>query len=454
MEKHLSEMTLAELTREEGVACSCGKVHTCQLRYFRAESGAVRLVPEALAARGRKRPMVVMDENTKRAAGYRVLAVLTEAGIPYTEFTFPHREGKMEPDEYAMGALAMAMDPRCDVILAVGSGVINDCCKVMAHACGLTSMVVCTAPSMDGYCSNSASMIRNHIKVSLYNACPEAIIADTDILATAPDIMLQAGLGDMLAKYVSICEWRISHIVYDDPYCEEIAGMVRACLKKIVDHADGLMKREPEALKAVLEGLVISGISMAFAEISRPASGLEHYFSHIWEMQALQKGQPSDLHGIQVGVGTLLTLWIYEHMLNMEQVDTAKAEAAMAAFSPEKWEETMRRIFGPIAPSILEIERKVGKNRPETQQRHLKRITDHWDEIQQIIHQELPPREQVWKLMESCGMPMTPKDLHLTAQDTIDALKGSREIRDKYLTSSLLWDLGLLGETAEKLPCP
>ena len=114
----------------------------------------------------------------------------------------------------------------------------------------------------------------------------------------------------------------------------------------------------------------------------------------------------------------------------------------------------MRRIFGPIAPSILEIERKVGKNRPETQQRHLKRITDHWDEIRQIIHQELPPREQVWKLMESCGMPMTPKDLHLTAQDTIDALKGSREIRDKYLTSSLLWDLGLLGETAEKLPCP
>ena len=282
MEKHLSEMTLAELTREEGVACSCGKVHTCQLRYFRAESGAVRLVPEALAARGRKRPMVVMDENTKRAAGDRVLAVLTEAGIPYTEFTFPHREGKMEPDEYAMGALAMAMDPRCDVILAVGSGVINDCCKVMAHACGLTSMVVCTAPSMDGYCSNSASMIRNHIKVSLYNACPEAIIADTDSLATAPDIMLQAGLGDMLAKYVSICEWRISHIVYDDPYCEEIAGMVRACLKKIVDHADGLMKREPEALKAVLEGLVISGISMAFAEISRPASGLEHYFSNIW----------------------------------------------------------------------------------------------------------------------------------------------------------------------------
>ncbi|MBR1584107.1 MAG: sn-glycerol-1-phosphate dehydrogenase [Clostridia bacterium] len=452
MEKHLADMTLAELTREGGIPCSCGKVHTCQLRYFQAGPGVVACLPEALKARGRARPFVVSDQNTEAAAGRKVKQVLDDAGIPHSDFVFPFREGKMEPDEYAMGALTMAFDPRCDVIVAVGSGVINDCCKVMAHACGLTSMVVCTAPSMDGYCSNSASMIQNHIKVSLYNACPEAIIADTDILATAPDIMLQAGLGDMLAKYVSICEWRISHIVYDDPYCEEIAGMVRACLKNIVDHADGLMRREPEALKAVLEGLVISGISMAFAEISRPASGLEHYFSHIWEMQALQRGVPSDLHGIQVGVGTLLVLWIYEHMLNIDTVDVERARRAMEQFSPEAWEHTMREIFGPIAPSILEIEKKVGKNRPETQQRHLQRIVAHWDEIRRIIREELPTRDQVYGLMAACGMPLTPKDLHLTRKDTIDALKGSREIRDKYLTSSLLWDLGLLGETAEKLP--
>ena len=446
-------MSLAELTREEGIRCSCGKTHRCGLRFFRAGPGAVKTLPEAIKNRGRNHPMIVMDENTERAAGEQVRTVLREAGIPWSEFVFPHRQGKIEPDEWAMGALPMAMDPSCDVLVAVGSGVINDCCKVLAHACGLPGMVVCTAPSMDGYCSNSASMIQNRLKVSLYNACPEAIIADTDLLATAPDIMLQAGLGDMLAKYVSVCEWRISHIVHGDPYCEEIAGMVRTCLKKIVDQADGLMKRDPEALKAVLEGLVISGISMAFAEISRPASGLEHYFSHIWEMQALQKGQPSDLHGIQVGVGTLLTMWIIEHMLNMEAVDKDRAEAAMRAFSPEKWEKTMQEIFGPIAPSILEIEKQVGKNKPENQQERLKQIVGHWPEIRQIIKEELPPRQQVWELMKSCNMPMTPADLHLTEKDTVDALIGSREIRDKYLTSSLLWDLGLLEEAAEKLPC-
>ena len=452
MEKHLRDMTLEELTREGGIPCSCGKVHRCGLRYFKAGPGAVRCLPEALALRGRKRPLVVMDPNTQKAAGRQVLSALDAAGIPHTDFVFPPTQGKMEPDEYAVGSLTMAVDPACDVILAVGSGVINDCCKVVSHACRLPSMVVCTAPSMDGYCSNSASMIQNHIKVSLYNACPEAIIADTDILATAPDIMLQAGLGDMLAKYVSVCEWRISHLIHDDPYCEEIAGMVRSCLKKVVDHADGLMRREPEALQAVLEGLVISGISMAFAEISRPASGLEHYFSHLWEMQALQRGVPSDLHGIQVGVGTLLTLWIYENMLSGEQVDIQRAQDAMAAFSPAQWEADMRRIFGPIAPSILAIEEKTGKNKPETQREHLDRIVANWPLIRQIIREELPPRADIYALMQRCGMPLTPHDLSLTRQDTVDALLGSREIRDKYLTSSLLWDLGLLDETAHNLP--
>ncbi len=451
MEKHLSEMTLAELTREEGIACSCGKIHRCGLRFFRAGQGALSALPEALAQRGRKRPMLVTDPNTEKAAGEAVRETLRAAGIPFSSFTF-RTEGKMEPDERAVGALAMALDPACDVIVAIGSGVINDCCKVMAHACGLPSMVVCTAPSMDGYCSNSASMIRDRLKVSLYNACPEAIIADTDLLATAPDVMLQAGLGDMLAKYVSVCEWRISHLIYGDPYCEEIAGMVRACLKKITDKADGLMRRDPEALKAVLEGLVISGISMAFAEISRPASGLEHYFSHLWEMQALRQGKPSDLHGIQVGVGTLLTLWIYENILNREDLDTERAQRALRGYSAEAWEASMRRIFGEITPSVLEIERKTGKNTPEAWGARLQRITEHWGEIRAIIREELPPREQVRALMARCGMPLSPADLGLTREDTVNALLGSREIRDKYLTSSLLWDLGLLDETAERLP--
>lgn len=451
MNKHLSEMTLEEILCKEGHECACGKHHACGLKYLKIGKGALEQLPQGMAAIGVKRPFVVMDRNTQKAAGDAVERVLGAHGIPYTCFVFPF-EGRMEPDERAVGALAMAFDPRCDVLLAVGSGVINDCCKVVAHVSGLPSMVMCTAPSMDGYASNSSSMIQNRVKVSLYNACPQVILADTDILKTAPDIMLRAGLGDMLAKYVSVCEWRISHLVYGDPYCEEIAGLVRASLKKIVAHADGLMRREDDALSAVVEGLILSGVAMAFAEISRPASGLEHYFSHLWEMQALQSGAPSDLHGIQVGVGTLLTLWIYENVLNLPEVDVEKARQAMADFSNEAWEQQVKRIFGGIAPEILALEQKTHKNDPAKHAQRLDRITAHWEEIRGIIAEELPTLAEVRGLMARCGLPLTPADLGLSAQDTVDALLGSRDIRDKYLTSSLLWDLGLLEEAASRLP--
>jgi glycerol-1-phosphate dehydrogenase [NAD(P)+] len=59
--------------------------------------------------------------------------------------------------------------------------------------------------------------IRVHVwggeKSTIYTPCPVAVIADIDIMRQAPMRMLQAGLGDMLAKYVSICEWRISNVV-------------------------------------------------------------------------------------------------------------------------------------------------------------------------------------------------------------------------------------------------
>ncbi len=448
--KHLWEMGLDELLAPQGHACACGRTHRCGLKLLRVGKGAVEALPEALIALGVKRPFVVADEHTYRAAGARVEQVLQAAGIAYTLYRLPD-EKRIEPDEWAVGSLTMGFDPQCDGVLAVGSGVINDCCKVLAHACGLPSLVVCTAPSMDGYASNSSSMVVRRVKESLYNACSQAILADTELLKTAPEVMLQAGLGDMLAKYVSVCEWRISHLVTGDAYCEEIAGLVRASLQKIVEHADGLMRREDAALEAVIQGLVLSGVAMAFAEISRPASGLEHYFSHMWEMKALREGTAGDLHGIQVGVGTLLTLWIYEHMLNFDTVDRARAEAAMAAFDPAAWEAQCGQIFGPIAPQIIALEGKAHKNAPQRHKERLERLCAHWPEIRRIISEELPSREQIYALMQRAGMPLSPRDLGLNGVDTAQALVGSRDIRDKYLTSSMLWDLGLMEETAETL---
>lgn len=441
--KHISEMSLDELTRPEGHDCECGRHHSVGLRFVRIGENAVDDLPEGLQAIRCRKPFVVCDNNTRDAAWERVRNVLERAGVKYKYFCFETKE-KLEPDEYPAGALCMEFDPECDCVLGIGSGVINDCCKVLAHTARLPQIIVGTAPSMDGFASDSSAMVRDRIKVTVYNACPQVIIADTAIMKNAPERMLQAGFGDMIAKYVALCEWRISSIVTGEYYCDEVAGLMRRSLRMIREKAPGLIKRDPESVKAVVEGLILSGIAMSYAKVSRPASGLEHYFSHIWEMLALERGEASDLHGIQVGVGTAICMKLYDRI---KQLHPDAATTAYRPFSDEEWQNKMRSVFGKTGQNLIDFEHGSWHlNDQKVRAEHGKRIVENWDAIQKIISEELPEEKQLFADMRSLRMPMWPKDLGIDEKDTVNAFVTSRNIRNKYLTSTLLWDLGILDD--------
>ncbi len=442
---HFADADLKTLIAPEGHACACGRTHSMVMDYVSICPGAVKEIPAGLKAIGGTKPFIVCDENTKAAAWPFVEPVLAAAGINYSLYCFPGAH--IEPDEQAMGSLAMAYDPSCDCIMGIGSGVINDCCKIMAKITGHKQMIVGTAPSMDGYASNSSAMIRDRIKVSIYDPSPAAIICDIDIIKNAPMRMLWAGFGDMLAKYIAICEWRISNLVTGEYYCENIADLMRASLRKIVENAPQLKTRDEKAVQATVEGLVLSGVAMSYAGISRPASGLEHYFSHLWEMMALDRGNSYELHGIQVGVGTLITLKLYDKIREMKP-SRETAEKFITDFCDEEWQKMIRRIFGKAAETVIMQEHNQFHKNDKT--RHAARLTnilENWDEILKIIDEELPDREAIAAIMKGLEMPMTPEDINISWEDTCDAFIGSRDIRDKYLSSSMLWDMGVLYTT-------
>lgn len=443
-----SEMTCEQLVRPEGYDCSCGRHHTCAMQFLKIGPGAIQAVPDMIRAMGKKRPFVVCDSNTFRVAGEQVCAILDAANIAYTCYVIPGE--RLSPAEWEVGSVVMHLDTACDMLLAVGSGVIGDICKVVSHAAGLPTATVGTAPSMDGFASNSSSMEVNHVKLTLYNHAPAGIILDTDILSQAPMRMLWAGLGDVAAKYIALCEWRISHLVTGEYYCEEIADLMRTALKKVVEAADGIAQRDPAAIQSVAEGLVIAGVAMAYAQVSRPASGLEHYFSHMWEMMALERNEPYDLHGIQVGVGTVLAMKLYEKLRQITP-DRGVAMTHIDAFDRTQWEAEVHRIFGKTADEILAIEETAHKNDPAGHADRLERILTHWPEIRKAMDEELPAYEMLLRAMNATGMPTKPSQLNIGLQDVVDAFVGSREIRNKYLTSSLLWDLGLTEDFAAYL---
>ncbi len=445
----LCELSLEDMIRPEGFSCTCGKHHRVDLKFLRIGSGAVEALPEAMAALGCRFPFIVCDENTKRAAWGRVQQVLEGAGILYRLHTL--KNAHPEPDEDTMGEVAMAFDPRCDCILAIGSGVINDCCKVLAHTAGKPQLVVGTAPSMDGYASNSSSMVVRRAKTSLYNACPQAIIADTAIMKDAPIRMLQAGFGDMIAKYVALCEWRMTALINGEYYCEEIAAMMRTSLQKIVAAAPRMLERQEDAIAAVVEGLILSGIAMAFAQVSRPASGLEHYFSHLWDTFTLERNLPVELHGIQVGVGTVLCLKMYDHIRKW-QPNEAEFEAANAAFDEKAWESGMRRALGSAGDMLIEKEYTFWHNNDLFARRQrFERIRHHWQALLAIMEEELPDTQKILHLLQVLDMPLHPGQLGWQSRDVADAFRYSRNARDKYLTSSLLWDMGKMDQMEQLL---
>lgn len=424
-------------------SCDCGKVHTVAVDEVVVGKGALRRLPEFVARYGAKKPFVLADGNTFTAAGQTVCGILEQAGIPYASYVFPNAH--LEPDEHAVGAAVMHFEHGCDLIIAVGSGVINDIGKLLSKLSGRKYIIVGTAPSMDGYASATSSMSLDGLKVSLPARCADVIIGDVDILKNAPLHMLKSGLGDMLAKYVSIAEWRIAHLITGEYYCERVAQLIRGALKKCADNAAGLLRRDEQAVQAVFEGLVIGGVAMAYAGVSRPASGVEHYFSHVWDMRGLEFGTPVELHGIQCAMATLAAVKLYEAVKTMRP-DEEKARAYVEAFDLDDWNRQLRALLGKSAETMIALEQKEGKYRKQTHPARFAVIRDNWDRILKILDEELPAAQELEALMDSIGLP---KDFSVIGVDRACAqltFKATKDIRDKYVLSRLAWDLGILDE--------
>ncbi len=422
--------------------CKCGKEHTFSSEVMIGE-GVLKEIPQILKKYNTKKVFFLADKNTYIAAGKAVEEIIKKEEMVVASYIFQADE--LEPNEVNVGLAIMHYEADCDVIIGVGSGVINDISKIVANVSNKPYIIVATAPSMDGYASATSSMTRNGLKISLPSKCADVIIGDLDVLCEAPMKLMISGLGDMLAKYVSICEWRISALINGEYYCEEIAKLVRSSLKRCVDNAAGLLQRDKEAVKAVFEGLVVCGVAMKYAGISRPASGCEHYMSHVWDMRGAEFGHPVALHGIQCGVATLIIVKMYEKLIEITP-DRQRALNYVDEFDYDKWSVVLKEFLGKAADSMIALEAKEQKYNKESHKVRLDFIISHWDEILQIIKEELPSSETLEKLFEQIGAPKSLQEIGVDEAILPLTFEATKDIRDKYVLSRLCWDLGSTGE--------
>ena len=269
-------MDINELLK--GVDCDCGKHHSCDIKYVYVEKNAIDRL--SVICKDFEKILLVADENTFAAAGEKTVKALSQKSLEKVIFK---GEKILVPNEEAIERVTAELHS-AELIVGIGSGVIQDLCKYVSNVSGVPYIIVATAPSMDGYASTGAAMITGGMKVTYSAGVPFAIVADTQVLCNAPLQMLKAGYGDIIGKYSALNDWRLSHCVTGEYFCQYIYDITYKMIERTLDTKEGLFKRDEESIKALTEALMIVGIMMSFAGTSRPASGSEHHLSHFLKL--------------------------------------------------------------------------------------------------------------------------------------------------------------------------
>ena len=425
--------------------CDCGHTHEAPLKKVLVSKDAIYELPAILKELGFAKPFLISDSITYKIAGEKCMDILKNAGINAEIIQLTH----MGFDEATLGELVINMPADTDIVVAVGTGTINDMTRYFSFKMGRPFMTVATAAPMDGFASSIAAIMVNNLKTTFDAQTPVAIIGDTEILKGAPYSMIAAGLGDLVGKTTCLCDWRISHIITGEHSCENIIHLVEDNVNRVLESANLAKDRDPEVLGNIMEGLVLAGTAMSLNGNSRPASGCEHHMSHYWEMIFEQKGERPAPHGTQVSVGTVLVLKAVEELLK-NPIDFEAARRAAATYDQVAWEEKMHEAYGPAAPGVIALEEKAKKNEIQGRLARIDALEKNWNAIEALL-KGLPSSESIMEILQSLSSPCLPHEIRVDKELTKKTFMCCKEVRNRYTILQMLWDLDLLDSISDKV---
>lgn len=408
----------------KGTDCSCGKHHSCDIKFVAVENNAVRHL--ATLCKDYKNILIVADENTYRAGGEKVNTYISEKITNRVIFS---GKSVLIPNEQAIDKIREKTD-KADLIVGIGSGVIQDLCKYVSYFDKIPYYIVATAPSMDGYASTVAAMILGGMKVSYITKVPEAIIADTSILKDAPLDMIKSGYGDIIGKYSALNDWKLSHILFGEYLCDYIYNLTKDMLISTVPLAEKLLNRDEESIKTLTEALIGVGIAMAYNENSRPASGSEHHISHFFELNGIRTGTYYFPHGTDVAYSTVLSCTVREKLLN------ADFNTQQFAMSEEEYLIGIKDAYSETAEECIALQKKSGNYTTNRIPLYIAKEK----ELKEVLN-EVPTAKEIEKLLGKIGLDM--QNFYDTYDsDTINkAVLFAKDLRDRFTALWMYYDI-------------
>jgi len=437
---------LRDLLGSEIDDCPCGQPHRIPTMEAVLQTGAISQLPRLADRFFSGAPVLcVVDVNTWPVAGKAAASALRSHGRRVTMHRLDPQSEPVHADRETVDALVAAINDHNPAgLLAVGSGTINDICKSAATVTDRPLITVATAASMNGYPSAISALTDRGVKVTEPCRPPMAIIADPDILATAPPRMGAAGFGDLLSKNASTADWLVGHVLFDEYFCGFSAAVAEAAVNRCVDNAERIRANLPDGLAVLMEALLRSGISMVLAGSSSPASGGEHLISHLWDMTAHWHGRTPSLHGEQTGVTTLMSLGLYEKLLALD-VDGLRRRMRdkLLETTPTDFDAFIGIHFRDLGDAVRPFARQKYLD-GESLERRRELILSRWEQLRDAVRPVVIPAADSRSYLKTAGAVCRAIDLGISREELTFAYRYARWIRNRYTVMDLAAELNLL----------
>ncbi len=365
---------------------------------------------------GTRPAVIVADANTFAAAGAAVLEALRAGNVPVVE-PFIFRTPDLYAEHRFVEELQAALGRQEAIPIAVGSGTINDLTKLAAHRLGRRYLCVATAASMDGYAAFGASITWRGSKQTFSCPAPLGLVVDLNVLAGAPAPMRSWGYADMLAKITAGADWILADALGVEPIQEAAWAMAQGRLRDLLSDPAGVRAGRLDALGRLAEGLVLGGLAMQAARSSRPASGAEHQFSHLWDMQHHTHQGRAPSHGFKVGIGTLAVAALYEWLL-AQPLERLDVEACVACWPEESdWRRQVRETFGEGELASVAEQEVLAKHCERAALRaQLLRLRELWPALRARLSRQLLGFDALREMLAAAGAPTEPEQIGISRE--------------------------------------
>lgn len=432
----------------------CGRKHPVPFDTILIGNGVIKAVPNIAQNIMRGRPtkaVVLFDQGIEEVIEKFFFSKFRDLEFPVFPVGLGTPGNHLDAEVNQANNIADKIPKDADILIAAGSGVICDMTKWIATHLNIPFILCASAPSMNGYTSITAAMTENNLKTTYWLKTASAVVYDVDISEHAPMEMIWAGMGDLAARSVCNADWMLSHQIKGTYFCPIPYLMTEPFEKRTLSAAIGIGRAESQAIHTLSEAILMSGLSMTIVNgETSPSSGGEHIISHFWDFLSHTHGLPRNLHGIQVGVGTMMMLALYQILRQIDPGEIDPQRLLRRRLSLETIEAENAQLYGASANLMNGIVRK--KYLPEHAYiDHVRSIIHQWKGIWKSIAPFLVSLDSIRGHLCEAGVPLTLSAISRSSDQAREALVNGWRFRPRYTALDLANELGLWPDLADEV---